>query len=90
MHWEASQGEGMEGRELRRPAESWSVGDQTVVPQQVELASALEAVLAVETPEWRHQEGEQRGGPGGLQVSLVLQAGGGAGAGGGEGAGLLV
>ena len=82
MHWEASQGEGMQGGELRRPTESWSVGDQTVVPQQVELASALEAVLAVETPEWRHQEGEQRA-SGGLQVSRVLPATRRAGAGGG-------
>ena len=73
MHWEASQGEGVQGRELSRPTESWSVGDETVVPQQVELAGSLEAVLAVETPEWRHQEGEQRG-PGGLQVSRVLPA----------------
>ena len=77
----------MQGRELSRPTETWSVGDQTVVPQEVELASSLEAVLAVETPEWRHQEGEQRG-SGGLQVSRVLPAisrAGGGGGGGGRG-----
>ena len=85
MHWEASQGERMQGRELSRPTETWSVGDQTVVPQQVELASSLEAVLAVETPEWRHQEGEQRGGSAGLQLSRVLRPAGGAGGGGGAG-----
>ena len=89
MYREASQGERTETRELSRPAQPGCVRNQTVAaPQEVQLPGRL----AVETPEWRHQEGEQRGGPGGLQVSLVLQAGGGAGAGagGGEGAGLLV
>ena len=88
MYREASQGERSEARELRRPAQAGCVRNQTVAaPQQVQLPGRL----TVETPEWRHQEGEQRGGAGGLQVSLVLQAGGGAGgAGGGEGAGLLV
>ena len=79
----------MQGWELSCPAESWTVREQTVGPQEVELPGSLQAGLAVETPEWRHQEGEQRGGPGGLQLSLVLQGGGGGGAGaGGEGAGL--
>ena len=87
MYREASQGERTEARELRRPAQAGGVRNETVAaPQQVQLPGRL----TVETPEWRHQEGEQRGGAGGLQVSLVLQAGGGGGGAGGEGAGLLV
>ena len=63
----------MQSRELSRPAESWTVRDQSVGPQEVELAGSLQAGLAVETPEWRHQEGEQRG-SGGLEVRQVLPA----------------
>ena len=75
----------MQGWELSRPAESWTVRDQTVGPQEVELPGSLQAGLAVETPEWRHQEGEQRGGSAGLQLSRVLRPAGGAGGGGGAG-----
>lgn len=78
----------METRELRRPVEAGRVGDETVdrvAPQQVELPGRLEAGLTVDTPEGRHQEGEQRGGSAGLQLSRVLRAAGGAGGGGGAG-----
>ena len=87
MHWEASQGEGMESWELSRPAQARAVGKESVVPQEVELtARPLQAGLAVETPEWRHEEGEQRG-SGGLQVSRVLRSTGRAGGGGVGGGG---
>ena len=70
MYREASQGERSEARELRRPAQPGCVRNQTVAaPQEVQLPGRL----TVETPEWRHQEREQRG-SGGLQVSLVFHA----------------
>ena len=78
----------MQGWELSCPAESWTVREQTVGPQEVELPGSLQAGLAVETPEWRHQEGEQRG-SGGLQVRQVLPATSRADVGGGGGRGFL-
>ena len=55
MYREASQGERSEARELSRPAQPCCVRNQTVAaPQQVQLPGRL----TVETPEWRHQEGE--------------------------------
>ena len=37
------------------------VRNEAVGPQQVQLTGGLEAGLVVDTPEGRHQEGEQRG-----------------------------
>ena len=79
----------MEARELLAPAEAGRVGNETVetvaAPQEVELPGRL----AVDTPEGRHQEGEEGGGPGVLQLFSSGRAGGG-GRGGGRGGGFLL
>ena len=78
----------MEARELLAPVEAGRVGNETVetvaAPQEVELPGRL----AVDTPEGRHQEGEEGGGPGVLQLFSTGRAGGG-GRGGGGGGGFL-